>query len=110
MLWFSVWFVLVVGTLLGAFLLGRRLWRSGRDLLHELEKASELLARLETLQEEAQRRFPAPVPPTPSLDPGLEARARFSAVVQEHRQAVAHRRSRRLARAMAHWREVGSPL
>ncbi|ADG74765.1 conserved hypothetical protein [Cellulomonas flavigena DSM 20109] len=56
MLWFTVWTVLVVATLGGAFLLGRRLWRSVVALGAELARAgdvaqqvSERAAQLEAL-------------------------------------------------------------
>jgi hypothetical protein len=45
-LWFTVWTVLVVGMLVGAFWLGRDLWRKARALLAELGRASDVLARL----------------------------------------------------------------
>src|SRR5659263_373365 len=43
MLWFTVWSVLVVGTLVGAFFLGRSLYRAARDLLAELERVGHPL-------------------------------------------------------------------
>jgi hypothetical protein len=109
-LWFSVWFLLVAGTLVGAFFLGRRLWRSAKDLLNELENASMVLDRLERLREEAQRRFPAPTPPTADVDATLAERAQFRAVRQAHLEHVAARRARRMRVAMAHWRRVGTAL
>lgn len=110
MLWFSVWFVLVVGTLLGAALLARRLWRSAKELLRELEKASALLDRLDRLQEEARRLFPPPVPPRPAVEATPEEVFSFKVTRIQHREQVAARRSRRLRVAMAHWRRVGTPL
>lgn len=110
MLWFGVWSTLVVLTLLGAFVLGRRLWRSARAVLAELERASEAMARLEALQEEARERFPPPVPPTADIGAGPEERARFRAIRNDHREAVRRRRTRRLDRAMRHWRDIGAPF
>ena len=46
MLWFSVWTVLVLATLGGAFLLGRSLWRSAVGLGRELSRAAEVTAAL----------------------------------------------------------------
>ncbi|WP_372595238.1 hypothetical protein [Actinotalea sp.] len=46
MLWFWVWTLLVVGTLVGAFFLGRRLYRSGRALVEEAGRAAELASVL----------------------------------------------------------------
>jgi hypothetical protein len=58
MVWWVVWSVLVVGTLVGAFLLGRTLWRKFRALVAELHEASEVLGRLaehaSTLADQAQ--------------------------------------------------------
>jgi len=45
MLWFTVWTVLVVTTLVGAFFLVRHVYRSGKALLAELEAATALTAR-----------------------------------------------------------------
>ncbi|MGN8245561.1 hypothetical protein ACTHAM_002684 [Cellulomonas soli] len=55
MLWFSVWTVLVVGTLVGAWFLLRSLWRSARDLLTELGRASQVVADLTEQVEELRR-------------------------------------------------------
>ena len=46
MLWFAVWTVLVVGTLVGAFLLARDLWRKGIALLDEFGRAAEIFDAL----------------------------------------------------------------
>jgi len=46
MLWFAVWTVLVVGTLVGAFFLGRDLWRKAGALLSELGRATDAFGRL----------------------------------------------------------------
>jgi hypothetical protein len=45
-LWFTVWTVLVLATLAGAFWLGRDLWRKGKALLAELERAGEVVGAL----------------------------------------------------------------
>jgi hypothetical protein len=46
MLWFTVWTLLVLGTLTGAFFLGRDLWRKATALGHELRRASDAVAQL----------------------------------------------------------------
>lgn len=94
MLWFSVWTLLVVGTLVGAFFLLRRLYRSGRALAVELSRASEVLAHVaERAQElaEAGTTTPAPV----DLSDVEAARAR-------HRLTRAAGEPRRAARALRH--------
>ena len=54
MLWFSVWTVLVLATLGGAFLLGRRLWRSAVALGRELGRAADVAAQLAERVDELQ--------------------------------------------------------
>jgi biopolymer transport protein ExbB/TolQ len=58
MVWVVVWSVLVLGTLVGAFVLGRDLWRRFRALVAELREASQVLGQLaehaSTLAEQAQ--------------------------------------------------------
>ena len=58
-MWFWVWTLLIVGSLVGAFFLARSLWRSARGLLEELGDASRRLSessdRLQALSEQAQR-------------------------------------------------------
>lgn len=110
MLWFSVWLLLVIGMLTGAVLLARQVWRSGKALLAELERASRVVARLEALQRELAERFPAPVPPRPDLVATAEEKAGFRGARAAHLRAVRLRRTRRLDRALKHWKEVGSPL
>ena len=95
MLWFTVWTVLVVGTLVGAFFLLRKVYRSGRALVSELGRASDVMAdvaeRAERLGAAADHAgAPAPVNLT---DPG-PARTRRA----ESAQATARRRAARAAR------------
>lgn len=61
MLWFTVWTALVVGTLVGAFWLGRDLWRKAMALLAELGRAADVLARLggASRGDDVDRRAPA---------------------------------------------------
>lgn len=109
MLWFTVWLVLVLLTLAGAALLGRRLWRAAKALLHELEQAAALTERLERLQSELAERFPEPTPPRPDLAAGTAERARFHAMRRAHQAAVHRRRRGRLVRASRHWSSLTSP-
>lgn len=46
MLWFTVWTLLVLSTLAGAFFTGRDLWRKAKALLAELGRAGEVAAAL----------------------------------------------------------------
>lgn len=88
-LWFTVWAILVVGTLVGAFFLLRHVYRSAKGLLRAFEEAADtfstLADRAEALADSATT--PAPVD---LLDPG-PARARLAEV----RTARMRRRARR---------------
>lgn len=46
MLWFTVWLVLVLATLGGAFVVLRRLWRALVALGHEVTRAGDVAAQL----------------------------------------------------------------
>jgi hypothetical protein len=55
-MWFWVWTLLIVGSLVGAFFLARYLWRSAKGLMEELGRASARLAESsERLQELSDR-------------------------------------------------------
>lgn len=107
MLWFSVWAVLVLGTLVGAFFLLRSLWRSARALLSELARASEVLAELAERSEELRRlREESAVPVSPTL---FADRGPLRARVEELRAAREARRQVRWERdevVRAGWRAV----
>lgn len=96
-MWFALWSVLVIGTLVGAFFLARRLWRSlvalGRELARAGEVAGELASRAEELAAIAAQERPAT---SASL---LADRDELRAAVWRLR---AERRARREARAEQH--------
>lgn len=46
MVWFLVWVVLLLGAAGVFFLLGRNLWRKGRELAHEIGDATDRLTTL----------------------------------------------------------------
>ena len=101
MLWFTVWSVLVVGTLLGAFFLGRSVYRAARDLLAELERVTEALDRIAVRSEALAAASTAPAP-VDLMDPA-PARARLA----QARLATFRRRERRAdrhARTYRGWR------
>jgi hypothetical protein len=109
MLWFTVWLVLVLLTVGGAVLLGRRLWRSGKALLAEIEAAGALTERLESLQDELRERYPEPTAPRPDIAAGPADRAKFHAMRHLHRQRSRRRRRAKLAMADRHWRSITWP-
>ncbi|MCC2313029.1 hypothetical protein [Cellulomonas xiejunii] len=108
MLWFTVWTVLVLATLAGAFLVGRRLWRSAVALGHELVRAGDvaeqLAQRAAALEEQARA---AHVELRPALGGDADAlRARVEQLRAERRERRARRRDRHrasVADASARW-------
>lgn len=99
MLWFAVWFVLVVGTLVGAFFLARSLWRSAKALLAELERLGDVLDRLAE-RADALAATAGTTPAPVVLDDPAPARARLAAA----QLARAARRARRAERHEAAYR------
>ncbi|WP_456788469.1 hypothetical protein [Cellulomonas sp. P5_C5] len=97
MLWFSVWTLLVLATLGGAFLLGRSLWRSAVALLHELSRAADVTAQLADRIDELQA-----AAGTRDTGPTLFAdRAVLRARLDALREAAAGRRAVREERHVA---------
>ena len=100
MLWFTAWTVLVIATVVGAFFLGRDLWRKARALLDELGRAShvfgELAAQAAALAEVAASLEVARAARDPFADPVTARRTR--ATVHGRR---AQRRSAREERQRA---------
>lgn len=103
MVWVVVWVVLVLGTLVGAFFLGRDLWRRARALVRELERASQVLGELaehaSALAEQAQEaeRAARAAREAVLLPEPEQARARWAEVRAQARV----RRERRHARDRA---------
>jgi len=103
MLWFAVWTVLVAGTVLGAFFLGRDLWRKGAALLSELGRAADALGRLGDATERS-----AGVDSVRPIRAQLFAdrtalRARFDELRTERRERALRRAERHVA-TYARWR------
>ncbi|WP_028046361.1 hypothetical protein [Cellulomonas sp. URHE0023] len=109
MLWFSVWTVLVLATLVGAFFVGRRLWRSGVALAKELGRAAEVAERLAVRVEELQAAQAALRPdtgPTVFADPGevYDRYAELRVAAAGRRAARADRREATRRTWRAYWR------
>lgn len=103
MLWFTVWTLLVLGTLVGAFFLGRDLYRKGRRLLAELGRASEVFGEIAARGEERAEQLVLTAPAPVDLTDPEPARARHALAAQ----ATARRRAARQARheaVYARWR------
>jgi hypothetical protein len=105
-LWFSVWTVLVLATLGGAFLLGRRLWRSALALGRELARAAEVTAQLADRVDELRAATEArDTGPTLFADREV-LRARFAEVragAADRRAAREERRTATRLRWRAYW-------
>jgi hypothetical protein len=105
-MWGWIWAGLVVGTLVGAFFLGRRLWRAGVRTMREASRAGELLGsaadRVSAAVAEAEAHR---VDTSPTLfdDPVL-LRER----VAERRRLKAERAAVRRDRQAATWRRWDS--
>lgn len=105
MLWLAVWSVLVVGTLVGAFFLGRDLWRKGLALAREAELAAALVDRWGERVAELEAAGPASTPRVVDLSDTAgpaqrRAEGRLAAVrrraARDERRAAAYRRWRAL--------------
>jgi len=105
-MWGWIWAGLVVGALVGAFFLGRHLWRAGMRTLREASRAGEVLGSAAerisaaVAQAEAQR---ADTSPTLFDDP-VVVRAR----VAGRRRLKAERAAARRGRQADTWRRWGS--
>lgn len=95
MLWFTVWTVLVVGSLVGAFFLLRHLYRSGKALAVELGRASDVVAEVadRTAELTAAAEARAVLAPVELSDPepARLRRAETLAVKARRREARAER-------------------
>lgn len=105
--WLVVWPVLVVGALVGAFFLGRDLWRRGKALAHAASAASDAVARLSDDQDglAAAAREAHPVPPVALVRDRVELRADLEAA-REVRDRRADARHARYRQVMRRWQDV----
>jgi hypothetical protein len=108
-MWFWVWTLLVVGTLVGAFFLARRLWRSVKGLGRELARASQVASDLGTRADEIARRLEAEQPSTaPTLyDDPVVLRERVDALRAEKAGRRVLRRQRD-EQVWARWRRFNA--
>ncbi|HEY0117188.1 MAG TPA: hypothetical protein VGC04_00235 [Cellulomonas sp.] len=105
--WVVIWPVLVVGALVGAFFLGRDLWRRGLRLAHAASAASEAVGRLSDRQEEltSAARARHPVPPVAFSRDLDDVRAGLAAARDVHDRRIDERHARyRLV--MRRWLDV----
>ena len=100
-MWFTIWSVLVVGTLVGAFFLGRDLWRKAMALLAQVSESSMVLDRFARRTDELTAAASAAQPSTaPTLfdDPVV-----LHERVEELRAQRAGRRAARRTRNEVTW-------
>ena len=103
MLWFWIWTSLVVGTLVGAFFLGRHVYRSGKALIVEAGRAGEIVGALAERVSELEERAPEhPVRPVDLAD--REAARRGWDEAGTVRAARRLRRRLRYQRTYQRWR------
>lgn len=98
--WLLIWTVLILGTLLGAFLLGRSLYRAGKAFVSELDRAAEAAGALSDRAAELEGMATQPAPVV--LDDLEPARARM-AEARLRRLARRARRDERRARTYERW-------
>lgn len=101
MLWFTVWTLLVLGTLAGAFFLVRGVYRSAKGLLRELERAATVTEQLAQRVDELAATVGTTPDPVELVDPE-PARARMVSARQRRARRDA-RRAGRHAEAFRRW-------
>ena len=103
-MWFWVWTLLIVGSLVGAFFLARSLWRSAKGLLHELGESTRRFAesseRLQELSDQAREAATQHAGPSLFDDVTIHYER-----VNAQRAARAGRRDARRARNVATWQK-----
>ena len=103
MIWFFVWTALVLGTVGGAFLLGRDLWRKGKALLAEVGRAGDLAAAFADRTDELTAAAQTPPPKHDLLTDPAVPRARRRGLRAE-RAARREVRQERHEKTVLSWR------
>jgi hypothetical protein len=108
-MWFWVWTLLVVGTLVGAFFLARRLWRSVKGLGRELSRASRVAADMSARADELSRAVEEAQPSTaPTLfDDPVVLQERVDLLRAERAERRVQRR-RRDEQVWSRWRRFNA--
>jgi hypothetical protein len=103
-MWFWVWTLLIVGSLVGAFFLARYLWRSAKGLMEELARASARIAessdRLQELSDRARESATTHAGPSLFDDVTIHYQR-----VNAQRVARAGRKEARRARHVVTWQK-----
>ncbi|MFF2266869.1 hypothetical protein ACFVTZ_01270 [Cellulosimicrobium cellulans] len=108
-MWFWVWTLLVVGTLVGAFFLARRLWRSVKGLGREMSRASQVAADMSARADELSRALEEAQPSTaPTLfDDPVVLQERVDLLRAERAERRVQRR-RRDEQVWSRWRRFNA--
>ena len=108
-MWFWVWTLLVVGTLVGAFFLARHLWRSVKGLGRELSRASQVAADMSARADELSRALEEAQPSTaPTLfDDPVVLQERVDLLRAERAERRVERR-RRDEQVWSRWRRFNA--
>ncbi|ARU54039.1 hypothetical protein CBR64_18540 [Cellulosimicrobium cellulans] len=108
-MWFWVWTLLVVGTLVGAFFLARHLWRSVKGLGRELSRASQVAADMSARADELSRALEEAQPSTaPTLfDDPVVLQERVDLLRAERAERRVQRR-RRDEQVWSRWRRFNA--
>ncbi|MBM7819927.1 hypothetical protein JOE63_002404 [Cellulosimicrobium cellulans] len=108
-MWFWVWTLLVVGTLVGAIFLARHLWRSVKGLGRELSRASQVAADMSARADELSRALEEAQPSTaPTLfDDPVVLQERVDLLRAERAERRVQRR-RRDEQVWSRWRRFNA--
>jgi len=102
-MWFWVWTLLVVGTLVGAAFLARDLWRKAKALMEELGRAGDVAGRAsERVGEAVARAAETSSAPLPTLFDDMTVHYER---VSAQRAVRVERRAARRARNEATWQK-----
>ena len=99
-MWFAIWSVLVVGALVVAFLLWRDLYRRGKALLADLDRAADVFGALDP---EREVTLTTPVPASLTDVAGARERREAAAEVMSGRR---HRREDRRRATRQRWLDL----
>lgn len=109
MLWFAVWTVLVLGAIVCAVLVGRRLWRSFKALMDEASRSGQVVAQLDARIAELDKQR-ADQAFRPHLTADARARQEWRRRRRENLAARAARVRARRSRTLERWRAIGLPF
>lgn len=111
-MWWVIWSLILVGTVIGAVLLVRLYIRAGKAFLKQLEVTTSITTRLDELVRElneVQQKKQAQGF-SPHLAASVEEKQQWRNTRAHIKQKRANRRELRLDKTLARWRGIGIPL